>query len=373
MPGELAIMSTHWQPQTKGQHVEVSPLVVADRLIPGASTVMQAMKRLLVTLAPADGPVLVTGPSGSGKELVAEALHRLSGRKGEFVAVNCAAIPAELLEGELFGTERGAYTGADKARAGLIEQAQGGTLFLDEIGDMPLALQAKILRVLETRSVRRLGGAAPVQLDFRLVAATHRDLANLASIGAFREDLFYRLSVFPLAVPPLAARLTDLPDILVRMLDERADACPGTALPEFDATAIRALAGHDWPGNVRELRSVILRACLLFPGARVGAREVRENLLTFCSPPPVAQGEARPAPPPPAESGLPEAGAFSDALLNGAGDLDLRGYLRDIEVSLIEAALTRNDKCVSRTADKLRLRRTTLIEKMRKYGIAQYA
>jgi sigma-54 specific flagellar transcriptional regulator A len=365
------MMSTHWTLEAKTREAQPAPTLLADRLIPGSSSVMRMMKRLIATMAPADAPVLITGPSGSGKELVAEALHRLSGRKGEFVAVNCAAIPADLLEGELFGTERGAYTGADRARAGLIEQAEGGTLFLDEIGDMPASLQAKLLRVLETRMVRRLGAAAPVQMDFRLVAATHRNLADMARANSFREDLYYRLSVFPVDVPPLSARLSDLPEILDRMLDDRACAYPGQPLPVFDASAIRALSAHDWPGNVRELRTVMLRACLLFPGGKVTAREVRENLLTFAVPDPVTREGGWPEAPKPEETGLPGIERFHEALSTGSGTLDLRGYLRDIEVALISAALERSDNCVSRAADALRINRTTLIEKIRKHGITR--
>jgi sigma-54 specific flagellar transcriptional regulator A len=364
-------MTTHWTPDQIGREAIQPPLALADRMIPGSSAVMRAMKRLVATMAPSDAPVLITGPSGAGKELVAEALHRLSGRKGEFVAVNCAAIPAELLEGELFGSERGAYTGADKSRAGLIEQAEGGTLFLDEIGDMPASLQAKLLRVLETRMVRRLGAAAPVQMNFRLVAATHRDLSAMARNGGFREDLFYRLAVFPVQVPTLNERLSDLPEILDRMLDDYACAHPGQPQPEFDASAFRALCTHDWPGNVRELKTVMLRACLLFPGRKVGAREVRDNLLTFASPEPAAEAGQWPPAPLPEETGLPAVDQFHEALGKGQGNLDLRGYLRDIEVALITAALERSDHCVTRAAEALRLNRTTLIEKIRKHGIAR--
>jgi sigma-54 specific flagellar transcriptional regulator A len=344
-------------------------LALVDRLVPGSSAAMRAMKRLLAVVAPADAPVLVTGPSGAGKELVAQALHQLSGRTGALVAVNCAAIPADLLEGELFGSERGAYTGADKARAGLIEQAEGGTLFLDEIGDMPAALQAKLLRVLETRMVRRLGGGAPVRMNFRLVAATHRDLAAMAAEGSFREDLMFRLSVFPVAVPPLSARIGDLPQIIGRILDDCAANAPAQPMPEFDASALRALSAHPWTGNVRELKTVLLRACLLFPGKLVTAREVRDNLLSFACPAPLAEGTAWPEAPLHEETGLPAIERFQDALEAGGGDIDMRGYLRDIEIALISAALDRNDNCVSRAADALRLRRTTLIEKMRKHGI----
>lgn len=344
---------------------------LVDRLIPGNAPPMRQLKRLVEMLAPSEAPVLITGPSGAGKELVAQALHRLSGRKGQLIAINCAALPAELLEGELFGTERGAYTGADRARAGLIEQAEGGTLFLDEIGDMPLALQAKLLRVLETRTLRRLGGTTSVTLDFRIVAATHRDLDALAASGEFREDLKFRLAVFPLSLPPLSARTGDLPLILSRLLDDSAGAMPGAPLPEFDDTALRALAAHDWPGNVRELRSVVQRACLLFAGQRVTGREVRDNLLRFALPVPAGQPPA--ALSLPADGSLPRPEVLREALAATPGDLDLRIYLRDIEVTLIEAALERRKGCVSQAADALRLRRTTLIEKMRKYGIERPA
>jgi sigma-54 dependent transcriptional regulator, flagellar regulatory protein len=349
---------------------EATRLARIDRMIPGTSPLMREMKRLVAAMAPAQAPVLITGPSGAGKELVAQALHDLSGRKGAFIAVNCAAIPAELLEGELFGTERGAYTGADRARAGLIEQAQGGTLFLDEIGDMPAALQAKLLRVLESRSLRRLGGTTTIQLDFRLVAATHCELAQMVAEGRFRQDLYFRLSVFPVAVPSLRERIGDLPVIIARLLDEQAASDPVTALPEFDASALRALAMHDWPGNVRELRNVILRACLLFPGATIGARAIRDNLLSFAVPAMPEAATAWPeAPLPATESADP----FEAALAQFRGDIDLRAYLRDIEVAFITAALQRTDHCVSRAADRLRLRRTTLIEKLKKYGITAAA
>ena len=364
-------MATHWIIPQTGQTAIKPARTLVDRLLPGSSTVMQAMKGLVATMAPSDAPVLISGPSGSGKELVAEALHRMSGRTGEFVAVNCAAIPAELLEGELFGSERGAYTGAERSRAGLIEQADGGTLFLDEIGDMPASLQAKLLRVLETRMVRRLGGTAPVKMNFRLVAATHRNLSEMAKAEKFREDLFYRLAVFPVEVPPLSARLSDLPEILDRLLDDQACAYPGKPLPEFDASAFRALCAHHWPGNVRELKTVLLRACLLFAGRKVSAREVRENLLTFASPEPVDHGSNWPSAPAPEEVGLPAISLFHEALGKSKGNLDLRGYLRDIEVALISATLARTEHCVTRTAETLRINRTTLIEKIRKYGIVR--
>lgn len=358
-------MTTHWN----FPGLDADPArTTLDRMLVGEAPAMVRLKRLVQTVAPTAAPVLVHGPSGSGKEVVAQALHRLSGRPGALVPVNCAAIPADLLEGELFGRERGAFTGADQARAGLIEQAAEGTLFLDEIGDMPLALQAKLLRVLETREVRRLGASTLTRVDFRLVAATHRDLGALVAAGAFREDLFFRLAVFPVAVPSLAERPGDIPLLVNRLLGEQAAALPGALLPAFDATAMRALAGHAWPGNVRELRTVVQRACLLFPGQTILAPQVSANLLRFALPEGIA---AAPGP----QQTLPvraDEATVADALrrtLTERGRLDLRGILRDIEVALIDEALHRSGTSVTHAAIALGLHRTTLIEKMRKHGL----
>lgn len=358
-------MSTHWT----FPGLDPDPArTVLDRMVPGEAPVMLRMKRLVQAVAPTAAPVLVQGPSGCGKELVAQALHRLSGRTGALVAVNCAAIPADLLEGELFGRERGAFTGADQARAGLIEQAADGTLFLDEIGDMPMALQAKLLRVLETREVRRLGASTLTKVDFRLVAATHRDLGTLVAAGAFREDLFFRLAVFPVSVPALADRPGDIPLLVRRLLDEQAAATPVAPLPEFDASAMRALAGHPWPGNVRELKTVVQRACLLFPGQVVSAQQVLANLLRFALPED-ATGVPGAAQVLPVRAGDATVAETLRRSLTEHGRLDLRGILRDIEVALIDEALHRSGTCVTHAAISLGLHRTTLIEKMRKHGM----
>lgn len=338
-----------------------------DMLIPGKTASMQTLKQMVALLVPVKAPVLVQGPSGAGKELVAQALHTLSGCPGNLVAVNCAAVPADLMEGEFFGAERGAYTGADRAREGLFEQAQGGTLFLDEIGDLPLAMQAKLLRVLETRTVRRLGATGSVDLDFRLVAATHRDLLSMVKAGTFREDLYFRLSVFPLKVPALSERLGDLPLLIQHLLEQEAKLQPDLAEPVFDGSGLRALGAHEWSGNIRELKTLVQRACILFPGRKVGAQEVSQNLLHFKMPD--ANAPSWPAAPLPAEIASSEPARYQDIFENGSGRLDLRSYLRDIELAIIEAALDAQENCVSRAADTLGLRRTTLIEKMRKYGI----
>ncbi|MDP2086431.1 MAG: sigma-54 dependent transcriptional regulator [Gemmobacter sp.] len=357
-------MTTHWQingDAALGLPVAMQPI---DRMLPGASPRMQRLKRLIEVVAPTDGSVLIQGETGTGKELVAQAVHRLSGRKGELVAINCAAIPADLLEGELFGYEKGAFTGADRARVGLIEQARGGTLFLDEIGDMPVAMQAKLLRVLESKMLRRVGGNQNIAVDFRLVSATHCGLQQMVTAGSFRQDLYFRLAVFPLDVPSLGERPGDLPIIIDRLLDDCLGLARTALRPQFSASAIRALAAHAWTGNIRELRAVIQRATALFAGAEVRAEEVRHNLLSFAPPGIEAAQGAAFAP--------GEAGNATDieAVLQQRGALDLRIHVRDIEVTAIESALRHAGGCVSRAAIALHLRRTTLIEKMKKYGIA---
>lgn len=370
-------MTTHWfdrdlsvqpVPMTTPLSSALPENIVANIII-GETAPMRTLKRMIAAVAPSDAAVLVRGPTGAGKELVAEALHRASGRKGALVAVNCAAIPSELLESELFGHEKGAFTGAERARPGRIEQAAGGTLFLDEIGDMPAALQAKLLRVLETRRVQRLGGTTEQTVDFRLVTATHRDLTAAVAAGDFRADLFYRISVFPLAVPSLADRTADIPLILARLIEDHAAANPQTEVPHFDLGALRALSAYPWPGNIRELKNVLMRAFVMLPGRMVTARHVRDNLLGMEMPCPDSAEVVMPEPPAPAEKGaLPDPSQFHDALTR-LGDIDLRGYIRDIEVALIEAALDTRQGNVAQAADALRLRRTTLIEKMKKFGI----
>lgn len=359
-------MSSHWLHTHSPAAAQPIGQVIVNQLLVGTSAPMARLKKLIVAVAGSDTPVMVLGETGSGKELVAEAVHRASGRKGALIAVNCAAIPSELLESELFGHEKGAFTGADRQRVGLIEQARGGTLFLDEIGDMPLALQAKLLRALETRRVQRVGGSSPVEVDFRLVTATHRNLESHVEQGLFRADLFYRISVFPLTLPSLSERTVDIPLILARMISDRMAEAPGLEPPHFDPSALRALAAHPWAGNVRELRNVLARAFVLFPGRIISARHVRDNLLSLNMPD--DEMEEAGNLPAPEMAAMPEPGQMQDALMQ-ARNVDLRGYLRDIEVALIEAALDQRGGSVTQAAEALRLCRTTLIEKMKKYGI----
>ena len=245
-----------------------------EDLIIGRSQAMQDMFRTLGRVATSDLTVLITGESGTGKEMVAHTLHERSQRADKaFVAINTAAIPAELLESELFGHEKGSFTGADKTRAGRFEQADGGTLFLDEIGDMPAALQAKLLRVLEEGRVQRVGGSQSKIVDVRLLAATHQHLPDKITKGEFREDLYYRLNVIPVHIPPLRERRDDIPALALHLLDEAVEEL-GMDAPILLDDAVDLLCRHDWPGNVRELKNVMRRLAVLTPGASITLSDV---------------------------------------------------------------------------------------------------
>jgi len=236
-----------------------------DRNIIGNSQPMQNVYKLLGKVAPSDVTVLITGESGTGKELIARAIHFNSPRLGKpFLAMNCAAIPRELLESELFGHEKGAFTGAVERKAGKFEQANGGTLFLDEIGDMPLELQAKLLRVLQEREITRTGGSSTINVNVRIVAATNQELKQKVRNREFREDLYYRLNVVPIELPPLRQRKEDIP-LLVNYFIQRATEDLGVGTKGCSEEALRLLQTYPWPGNVRELENTIQRAALLSP------------------------------------------------------------------------------------------------------------
>jgi DNA-binding NtrC family response regulator len=240
----------------------------------GRSRAMQAVFDQIAAVAASDATVLVLGESGTGKELVARAIHHHGARRhGPFVAVNCAAIPEHLLESELFGHEKGAFTGADRKRRGLFAEAQGGTLFLDEVGDLSLTLQAKLLRALQDRSIRPVGAQQDVHLDLRIIAATHRDLPVLVRDGRFREDLYYRLAVLPVRLPSLRERPDDILPLAGAFL-ERAAVSLGKQLDGFDDAASAWLLEHRWPGNVRELENVVERAATLARGPRITLRDL---------------------------------------------------------------------------------------------------
>jgi two-component system nitrogen regulation response regulator GlnG len=303
-------------------------------------------------------PVLVTGESGTGKELVARAIHQASARAEQpFVAVNAAAIPRELLESELFGHERGSFTGAVDSRPGRFREARGGTLFLDEIGDMPLELQAKLLRVLQSGEVTSVGGRRPEHVDVRIIAATHRDLDAAVRDGRFREDLLYRLRVVPIEIPPLRERPEDISALaqhfVARYAEELASG-PRVLSPD----ALERLLAHAWPGNVRELENAIKRALVLGSG-EVLTREA----FAFLIPPAAAEG-------PPAEAGLDELvlREVDAALASGARDLH-ESLLRRIERPLLERVLAHTGGNQLRAAALLGINRNTLRKKLTELGI----
>ncbi|MDX8401837.1 MAG: nitrogen regulation protein NR(I) [Mariprofundaceae bacterium] len=327
----------------------------------GRSAAMQTLFRTLGRVAASDLTVLITGESGTGKELVARALHERSRRAGKpFVAINTAAIPAELLESELFGHEKGAFTGADRARPGRFEQADGGTLFLDEIGDMPASLQAKLLRVLEEGRVQRVGGSEARSVDVRLLAATHQDLPGKIMCGEFREDLYYRLNVIPVHIPPLRERRDDIRELAEHLLDQAA-AELGMSAPILLDDAADLLVNYDWPGNVRELKNVMRRLAVLTPGASITLSDVALAL---------GHADNRPR----GEETLSE--AVSRCLrqylaqLGYAKPTRLHQYLLEqVEPPLLVLAMERCQGNQVRVAEMLGLNRNTVRKLLRKYDI----
>lgn len=245
-----------------------------DGLIFSRSPAMSDLLEMVKTVAPYDTTVLLSGESGTGKELLADMIHALSKRRRKpCIKINCAAIPESLVESEFFGVERGAYTGADKARQGYVEMAAGGTLFLDEIGDLPLSLQSKFLRVLEEKTIMRVGGTKVYPVDFRLVAATNCNLMEMVAEKGFREDLFYRLNVMPMSIPPLRERREDIPLLIAGFQKRLAKAGVGRKV-EFSPEALDLLHHYDYPGNVRELKNIVEQLTILFPGETLKARHI---------------------------------------------------------------------------------------------------
>ena len=322
----------------------------------GQSEGVRRLRRMIEQVAPFDTTVLILGESGTGKEVAARAIHAASARsKGPFVALNCGAVPAELLESELFGHEKGAFTGALAARKGRFEMAEGGTLLLDEIGDMSLPMQVKLLRVLQERSYERVGGNQTLKCNVRVVAATHRNLEEQIGKGHFREDLFYRLNVFPIEMPGLRERTEDLPALVQAITAQLVKTGRGEVSLADDA--IRALQAYPWPGNVRELTNLVERLAVLHPGSVVHLRDLPERYRAHVPAEALAAPVAAPAAAPGDPAHLPE------------GGLDLREHIARIELGLIRAALERSHGVVAHAAQLLGLRRTTLVEKLRKYGI----
>jgi two-component system, NtrC family, nitrogen regulation response regulator NtrX len=307
----------------------------------GNSAVLRALREQIATAAPTSGRVLIHGENGSGKELVARAIHALSARAEQpFVEVNCAAIPEELIESELFGHERGAFTGAQARRRGKFEVADGGTLFLDEIGDMSLKTQAKVLRALEEQAFERVGGRETLKVDVRVIAASNRDVISLIAQGGFREDLFYRLNVIPIEVPPLRARREDVPALVEHFIRVFC-AENGKRLKTVAPAALTYFLSYDWPGNVRELRNMVERLVIMVPGEMIGAEDVPPPVRPKTDSPSTAAGDGKP--------------------LKEARDGFERAY--------ILAELRAQDWNMTRTAERLGIERSHLYRKIRAYGI----
>ncbi len=323
--------------------------------IVGSSTPMRDVQRQIEKVAPTNATVLITGENGTGKELVAHAIHRMSPRSGgRLLQVNCAAIPEDLIESELFGHERGAFTGATARRDGKFELADGGTLLLDEIGDMSPTVQAKVLRVLEEGTFERVGGSKTLTVDVRILAATNKNLDRAVAAGAFREDLFFRLNVVPIRVPPLRERKDDIPRLVEHFLllySEREDR------PRVDVSedALAALARHDWPGNVRELRNTLERMAILAESSQLTAADVPFEVM-----PPV-----RPAPGAPFAKHAPGAAFLEAPTFEEFKDLAERAYL--------ERALERNGWNIQQTARAVVMQRSNLYKKIEKYGLNREA
>jgi DNA-binding NtrC family response regulator len=321
--------------------------------IHGSSAAMQAVRSLIARVAPTDATVLITGETGTGKELVARAIHKNSPRApNPFVAVNCAAFTETLLESELFGHEKGAFTGADRNRQGLFEAAHQGTLFLDEVAEMSSAAQAKLLRVVTDGQVMRVGATQPRKVDVRLLAATHRDLPQRVREGLFRQDLYYRLAVVPIAVPPLRERREDivtLSEIFVRQVSTELKLPKRTLMPQ----ALKNLTVYEFPGNVRELRNLIERACILAAGSELSADSFPLPLTS---------------------DGVQESGGFGGGKSTFLSDLlpevnDLRNFLGEAEKALILRTLKSTNGAQAEAARRLGISRSDLGYKITKYGI----
>ena len=336
------------------------------RSLIGNSPSVARVRELIQRVAPSESTVMILGESGTGKEVVARNIHYYSQRShGPFVPVNCGAIPDNLLESELFGHEKGAFTGAISTRRGRFELARGGTLFLDEIGDMPLNMQVKLLRVLQERIFERVGSDRSIEADVRIITATHRDLDELIRSGGFREDLYYRLNVFPIEMPTLRERVEDLPLLVDELLQRMAH--DQGARVSLSPAALRCLAHYPWPGNVRELANLMERLAILKPDGRVELDDLPAKFRAHY-PEELAVMDAVTA-----DHG--EDGDLPARLLTGEGvalppdGLDLRQYIMDLESSLIQTALEDANGVVAHAASLLKMRRTTLVEKMRKYSI----
>ncbi|MFT6770738.1 MAG: sigma-54 specific flagellar transcriptional regulator A [Congregibacter sp.] len=382
-------LTPHTTHLKRGMHVNDAAEAIREasrklaRELVGSSAQIEAIRRLIAQVAPAEASVLILGESGTGKEVVARGVHTLSARaRGPFVPVNCGAIPGELLESELFGHEKGAFTGAINSRQGRFEMAAGGTLFLDEIGDMPLQMQVKLLRVLQERCFERVGSNKTLNCDVRVIAATHQNLEERVEAGDFRMDLFYRLNVFPIDIPPLRQRVEDVPALVRRFVDLMEREQRGSV--ELNDDAMTCLMRYSWPGNVRELSNLVERLAILHPDSAVSTADLPAKFVAGCAVSQVdvadvvLRGDEAMAmegllrdKPSPEETASPAAPAQNSPTLLGGDGMDLKAHLAELERSLMVQALEQSVWVVARAAKMLNLQRTTLVEKMRKYEIVR--
>jgi sigma-54 specific flagellar transcriptional regulator A len=357
---DLALM--HWDGQGEQTLADIAPPADAELLPTGSTPAIRNLIELIRQVAPFNTSVLILGESGTGKERVARSIHANSDRaEGVFVPVNCGAIPSELMESELFGHEKGAFTGALSTRKGRFELAEGGTLFLDEIGDMSLEMQVKLLRVLQERSFERVGGNRSISCNVRIVAATHRDLKQAVAEGKFREDLYYRLNVFPLRVPALRERIGDL-QMLVSELTAEVERNSGASVG-FSVGAMRQLASYQWPGNVRELANLVERMAIMHPGRTIEPGDLPADYQMDVPDDPRMEVAAAAC----AAAELVASNPASEA--SEELSVDLKDHLQQIERELIEHALQRSKGVVAEAARMLNVGRTTLVEKIRKYDL----
>ena len=391
---------THEIDKVKESVADNTMVSLLDNLFVGESVVIKQVKKLITQVAKSNASVLILGESGTGKEVVANCLHQLSKRNSmPYVPVNCGAIPKDLLESELFGHEKGAFTGALTARKGRFEMAHSGSLFLDEIGDMPLAMQVKILRVLQERVFERVGGNKSLKSDVRVIAATHRNLDDQVKEGSFREDLYYRLNVFPIEIPALRERTEDIP-LLFNIINQRIKEDSDVSV-SISSEAMASLMQHHWPGNVRELSNLVERLGIIFMDERVGWDDLPEKYqydITHVSELPDLDVEITSIEPDKEnvfdeisaedaiqENGLDEGLDFPEEDLGQEDNLsafsgnpidtlpkdnfDLKEHMATLEYSLIQQALAESDGVVAHAAKRLNMRRTTLVEKMKKYEL----
>lgn len=348
-----------------GQSVELF------RSLVGNSRAIRRVRNMIEQVADSEATVLILGESGTGKEVVARNLHFHSTRRNKlFVPINCGAIPADLLESELFGHEKGAFTGAISARQGRFELADGGTLFLDEIGDMSLPMQVKLLRVLQERTFERIGSNKSIDANVRIVAATHRNLEDAIADGRFREDLYYRLNVFPIDMPPLRERLEDIPMLFNELVARLEHQKRGSV--RLTPAAMIALCQYRWPGNVRELSNMVERLVIMYPYGVVDVDDLPDKFQVKKDMPESSEFDVR---------SIEQAVASMSSFMEGntaqpSGSiqlpkegLDLKDYLAEVEQGFINQALDLSEGVVAHAAKLLRMQRTTLVEKMRKYGM----